>query len=91
MDTLTESQVQNLIAKAVTQAISYDSYRSLVEDLANTGDTTGESKTESLINYTQLNNRRMRRWDKTLKMNDAQIQRVKAFDSDVGMLLPVFR
>ncbi len=70
--------IQQLIQRAINEALSYQEYRDLVDSLSQNGDTTGESKTESLINYTQLNNRRMRRWDKTLKLNEQQISQVQA-------------
>jgi len=82
-----ESPVQDLIQQLVPRAMSYKAYRKLVEDLAIAGDTTGENKTESLINYTQLNNRRMRRWDKTLKFNEAQINQIQAFNGNVTWLV----
>ncbi|MBT8222498.1 MAG: thioredoxin family protein [Eudoraea sp.] len=87
MNTKVGLKVQDLIQKVVPQAMSYKAYRSLVEDLASAGDTTGEIISEALINYTQLNNRRMRRWDKTLKLNEAQIQEIQAFKGKVTWLV----
>ena len=83
----TESTVKDLVGQAIPGAMSYKEYRRLVEDLANNEDTTGESKTESLINYTKLNNRRMKRWDKTLKFSQAEIEQIQADKGELTWLV----
>ena len=82
-----EDELRNLIKKALQEALSYKDYRSFVDQLATSGDTTGETKSESLIGYTQLNSRRMKRWDKTLKFSEDQIARIRAFDGQVLWLV----
>ena len=42
----------------------------MVKDLVQEQSTTGKQKTEALINYTMLNDRRMKRWDKTVKVSE---------------------
>ncbi len=71
--------IASVIKEALPQGISYDAYRELVSGLAEAGDTTGE-KTESYIGYTLLNNRRMKRWDKTLKLSDDQKKTIEGLD-----------
>ncbi|MGB5556207.1 MAG: thioredoxin family protein [Flavobacteriaceae bacterium] len=58
---------QTLLQKALPKAMSYVSYREMVAQLAKEGKSTGPEQTDALTNYTQLNDRRMNRWDKTLK------------------------
>ena len=60
-----------LIAESMSTAMDYQQYRDLVSDLATKGLSTGPNQTEALTNYTILNDKRMRRWDKTLKMDEA--------------------
>lgn len=62
---------EGLIESALTRSYSYREYRDLVNDLALNGGTTGEEQKESLVNYTALNNRRMKRWDKTFKLSES--------------------
>lgn len=62
---------EELIESALTRSYSYTEYRDLVKDLALKGGTTGLEQKESLINYTALNNRRMKRWDKTFKLSES--------------------
>ncbi len=62
---------EEIIESALTRSYSYKEYRDLVNDLALKGGTTGVEQKESLINYTALNNRRMKRWDKTFKLSES--------------------
>ena len=64
------SIIESTISQALNNGISYNEYVLLVKDLAIEKSTTGEEKTEALINYTMLNDRRMKRWNKTLKLSE---------------------
>jgi len=75
-----EKPTQVLIEESLPKAITYTEYRTLVKQLAEEGKSTGPEQTEALTNYTQLNDRRMKRWDKTLKFSEEvqkQIAEVK--------------
>ncbi|MBT2162710.1 thioredoxin family protein [Zobellia barbeyronii] len=65
----TENSTQELIGKALSQAISYEDYRAMVSQLVLEGKATGPEQTEALANYTMLNDRRMKRFDKTVKVS----------------------
>ena len=82
-----KNRVHDLLRNAIPKAMSYEEYRNLIDQLAEDGDTTGETKSASLIGYTQLNSRRMKRWDKTLKFSQDQIERIQAFDGQVLWLV----
>lgn len=73
---------QELIEAALENSFSYLRYRNLVADLAEEGKSTGPEQTEALTNYTQLNNRRMKRWDKTLKFNDEALEKIAAIKTE---------
>jgi thiol-disulfide isomerase/thioredoxin len=64
-----EISIKQLIERSTKNSISYTQYRALVEQLVALKSTTGDSKTEDLANYTMLNDRRMKRWDKTVKVS----------------------
>ncbi len=72
----TEQTTQELIKAALPKAMSYSEYRQLASELAKEGKSTGPEQTEALTNYTQLNDRRMKRWDKTLKFDEEAITKV---------------
>ncbi len=68
MQTTQDTNTIDIINQSLSRSWSYEIYREKVHELAMNGKTTGEVQSEALINYTQLNDRRMSRWDKTLKI-----------------------
>ena len=49
----------------ILESITYSEYRDLIEQLLSQGKTTGHNHSESMLDYTRMNVRRMDRWDKT--------------------------
>ena len=76
METLT---IDELILKSIEKGINYTQYRQLVKQLVETQSTSGIDKTEALINYTSLNDRRMNRWDKTIKISEDDAIKIKNY------------
>ncbi len=76
-----------LILDSLPGAVDYDSYRKMVHELASQGQTTGPNKTEALIEYTQLNDRRMKRWDKTLKITEEDQELIASIDKKITFLV----
>lgn len=68
MEVLNQNKLENSITKSLQKSISYSVYRDLVHQLVEEKSTSGNEKTEALVNYTMLNDRRMKRWDKTVKI-----------------------
>jgi hypothetical protein len=87
MNTLKDTLVKDIISESLKQAISYQDYRDLVKKLVIEESTTGNEKTEDLANYTMLNDRRMKRWDKTLKISEDSVERVSSFKGDITWLV----
>lgn len=83
----TKKSVAETIQIAIESSITYDEYRVLVNELAQADSNTGPVKTEALANYTQLNDRRMRRWDKTLKISDAHQAKIQNLDNKITWLV----
>lgn len=78
---------QGLIEESLPKAMSYTAYRELVKQLAQEGKSTGPVPTDALTNYTQLNNRRMKRWDKTLKFDKQVIDSIKSVELPITWLV----
>lgn len=79
--------MDTIIAESIKRSMSYQDYRTLVKQLAEENSTTGSDKTEALANYTKLNDRRMKRWDKTIKVaGDTQL-RIERFGESVTWLV----
>ena len=56
--------------ETTTQKFTYETYRSMIDELLANNKTTGENHSEAMIGYTQMNVHRMKKWDKTLKLTD---------------------
>lgn len=83
MQTIKEKDTLALLESGLNGAQTYDEYRKLVAQLALDRATTGPEQKESLIDYTVLNDRRMSRWDKTLKISEEAEQKIKKLDRKV--------
>jgi len=70
---ITTKTVSELIEKGIKESYTYQEYKELVSDLLKEGKSTGNDQSEALTNYSMLNDRRMKRLDKTLKL-DASIE-----------------
>ncbi len=64
----------------IDKSISFEEYYQLVEQLAKSGGTSGENKSEALINYTKLNYSRMKRLVKTTAIAPEVLETVTCFD-----------
>lgn len=76
-----------IIKESINGGISYRDYRELVKQLAEEHSNTGIEKTEALANYTKLNDRRMRRWDKTIKISKETQQKISEFNQKMTLLI----
>lgn len=59
-----------LIKNSLNKTISYLAYRSLVKKLISEGKSTGTEQSDNHLNFSILNDKRMDRLDKTLKISD---------------------
>jgi len=62
--------MNSIIEKSLKVSFSYQEYRDFVTDLAKEDKTTGHEQREDLIHYTQLNEARLHRLDKTIQVDD---------------------
>jgi len=84
---ITEKSTDQLLQEGMSKAISYIQYRELVERLSKDGRSTGPIQTDELANYTQLNNKRMKRWDKLFKIDGAAAEAIGEIDKKVTWLV----
>ena len=72
--------MKKIVEKSLENAISYKEYKDLVKNLLAVNKSTGPNQSEDLTNYSLLNDRRMKRLDKTIKIAEEiieEIQKVK--------------
>jgi len=65
--------MKNSVARALFKSHSYPEYRKLVSELLDEGKSTGTEQTEDLTHYSILNETRMNRLDKTVKISEENI------------------
>jgi len=79
--------MKSIITESIKQSMSYADYKELVKNLSESNSTTGNEKTEALANYTKLNDKRMKRWDKTIKITDDAKASIKGFNKSITWLV----
>ncbi len=87
MEILENIMTTDIIKESLNKAMSYDEYRTLVTSLVEQQSTTGNEKTEALVEYTKMNDRRMKRWDKTVKLSDDALEKISAYSKKVTWLV----
>jgi len=73
--------MKSIVAKALFNSHSYAEYRKLVTDLLSEGKSTGDEQSESLTHYTSLNEARMNRLEKTIKISEETITKLQSLDN----------
>ena len=94
--------MKTAIAKALFNSHSYLEYRKLVSDLLLENKSTGNEQSDDLTNYSTLNETRMNRLDKTMKITEENSIKLKSLQreyiwlvisegwcGDAAQLLPV--
>ncbi|OEK09289.1 thioredoxin [Flavivirga aquatica] len=79
--------MNEVIKSGLENSMSYDAYRDLVKQLAEDNSTTGLAKTKVLVDYTKLNDRRMKRWDKTIKISEEAQRKILDFNQSITWLI----
>ena len=73
--------MKSIVAKALFNSHSYAEYRKLVTDLLSEGKSTGKDQSESLTHYTTLNEARMNRLEKTIKISEETITKLQNLEN----------
>ena len=79
--------MKNILKKSLENTISYLEYRDLVKNLLVEYKSTGPNQSEELTNYSLLNDRRMKRLDKTIKISEKTTQEIKMINEPQTWLL----
>jgi thiol-disulfide isomerase/thioredoxin len=79
--------MNTIIKDSLQRSMSYSTYRKLVKTLVETNSNSGIEKNESLAEYTKLNDKRMNRWDKNLKISEADQNRLSHFNDNMTWLV----
>ena len=95
--------MEQIIKDSVDKSMSYQAYRELTNKLVENESTTGNDKSDDMVNYTKLNDQRMKRWDKTVKVSDSMKEEFSSLNNkqtwlviteswcgDAAHVIPVF-
>lgn len=63
-----ETQTQVITTEVIANARSYEAYRAFIQERLSNNQSTGTNHSESMVGYTTLNDKRMKRLDKTTKL-----------------------
>ena len=72
--------MKTVITQALLKSYSYLEYRKLMDDLLQEGKSTAMEQTEERTHYSELNETRMRRLDKTMKITEANSTKLKTLN-----------
>ena len=79
--------IDTLLSESISKGIDYKDYNNQVQLMALEDRTSGNEQSEALINYTKLNARRMKHWDKTLKIADDISEKIAQLKLDMTWLV----
>ena len=65
--------MKNIIEKSLENSYTYQEFRNLVSHLLTEDKSTGHTQSEAITGFSLLNDRRMKRLDKTIKVSDETI------------------
>ena len=69
--------MKDIIKKSLKSTYTYQEYKDLVRALLAEGKATGPNQSEDITNYSMLNDKRMKRLDKTIKISDETISEIQ--------------
>ena len=87
MNTAINAELKNILKESLDNSMSYKDYRSLMAELVDSKSTTGLDQSEEMVAYTVLNEQRMKRWDKTVKVSVEAQEKIARYASDVTWLV----
>ena len=79
--------MKDLIKDSLTKSTSYTTFRNLVSDLLEKGKSTGPNQSDALLNYSMLNDKRMARLDKKIKLSETTVERLNKVKNGQTWLL----
>ena len=77
----------NLIKDSLLRSMSYQTYRNTIKYLLKKGKSTGPNQSDDLLNYSKLNDKRMDRLDKTLKVLEDTNKALNQFTKNYTFLV----
>ncbi|WP_396140576.1 thioredoxin family protein [Flavobacterium sp.] len=74
--------MKSIIENSLSQSHSYVDYRNYINNILKEGKSTGKEQSEALTHYSELNEARMNRLEKTVKISTEIIQKLNQLNGD---------
>ena len=87
MQTLDITTTEETIKDSLKRSMSYAEYLALIDTLVEEHTTTGNEKTAEQIEFTGLNQKRMKRWDKTLNVSEEDKHAISQYNKKTTWLV----
>jgi len=71
-----------IIAKSLLKSYPFTEYRNYITTLFKEGKATGKEQSEALVHYTELNEARMNRLEKTILVTDDYVQKLRGLQKE---------
>lgn len=84
MSTMTKQVVDQSI---IENAMSYQQYRQMIDELVNKDKTTGDNHSEEMVAYTKMNVQRMNRLDKQIDLSEPLVEKLNELDQSWILLV----
>lgn len=76
------SVMKSIIEKSLSKSYSYSDYRDYIKTLLKEGKSTGNEQSEALTHYSELNETRMNRLEKTIVIADENVQKLQRLQKE---------
>lgn len=73
---------QEIFIKSIEKSHSYIEYRTLLKSLLSQGKSSGSEQSEALLHYSELNDTRMNRLDKTISIPTENVEKLKQLENE---------
>lgn len=74
--------MKNIIEKALLSSFTYTEYKELVSELIKKGKSTGNTQSDDLLHYSELNETRIKRLDKTVVVDETIATKLKTLNKN---------
>ena len=74
--------MKSIIENSLSQSHSYVDYRNHIKDLLKEGKSTGKEQSQALTDYSELNETRMNRLEKTILIADENVQKLQVLEKE---------
>lgn len=79
--------MKDIISNTLLKTFSYEEYRTKLKNLLAEGKSSGEEQSEDLLHYSELNETRMNRLEKTIKITDENVKFLTSLDTEYIWLI----